>query len=131
MARVLVVEDQKENLDLMAYLLRAFGHEVITAGDGVEGLEAARQTRPDLMVIDIQMPVMDGLQLVAAVKGDGALAPIPTVGVTAFAMVGDRDRILAAGFDGYLSKPIDPMSFVAELERFLVPGWDGGDDDDG
>jgi two-component system cell cycle response regulator len=122
MARVLVVEDQKENLDLMAYLLQAFGHEVITAGDGAEGLEAARQERPDLMVIDIQMPLMNGLELVAAVKGDPALAPVPAVGVTAFAMVGDRDRILAAGFDGYLSKPIDPTTFVAELERFLVPG---------
>ena len=124
MARVLVVEDQKENLDLMAYLLRAFGHDVITAGDGAEGLEAARRERPELMVIDIQMPVMNGLELVAAVKADGVLAPIPTVGVTAFAMVGDRDRILAAGFDGYLSKPIDPMSFVAELERFLPSGPD-------
>jgi two-component system, cell cycle response regulator len=119
MARVLVVEDQKENLDLMAYLLRAFGHEVLTAADGAEGLEAARRERPDLMVIDIQMPVMDGLELVAAVKGDAALAPIPAVGVTAFAMVGDRDRILAAGFDGYLSKPIDATSFVADLEVFL------------
>src|SRR5918912_850760 len=131
MARVLVVEDQKETLDLMAYLLRAFGHEVIPAGDGVEGLEAARQTRPDLMVIDIQMPVMNGLELVAAVKGDGALAPIPAVGVTAFAMVGDRDRILAAGFDGYLSKPIDPVTFVTELEVFLAAGSDEGDADGG
>ena len=126
MARVLLVEDQKENLDLMAYLLRAFGHEVITACDGAEGLEAARQTRPDLMVIDIQMPVMDGLELVAAVKGNDALAPIPAVGVTAFAMVGDRDRILAAGFDGYLSKPIDPTTFVAELERFLASSSNPG-----
>jgi CheY-like chemotaxis protein len=125
MARVLVVEDQKENLDLMAYLLRAFGHEVITASNGAEGLEAARRERPDLMVIDIQMPVMNGLELVAAVKGDGALAPIPAVGVTAFAMVGDRDRILAAGFDGYLSKPIDPTSFVAHLEMFLAPSSQG------
>jgi CheY-like chemotaxis protein len=124
MARVLVVEDQKENLDLMAYLLRAFGHEVITARNGAEGLEAARQARPDLMVIDIQMPVMDGLELVASVKDDAALATIPAVGVTAFAMVGDRDRILAAGFDGYVSKPIDPTSFVPTLEAFLAPSSD-------
>ena len=115
-----MVEDQKENLDLMAYLLRAFGHEVVTANDGAEGLEAARRERPDLMVIDIQMPVMNGMELVAAVKADAALASIPAVGVTAFAMVGDRDRILAAGFDGYLSKPIDPTSFVADLEAFLA-----------
>jgi CheY-like chemotaxis protein len=118
-ARVLVVEDQAENRDLMAYLLKAFGHEVATAGDGAEGLEAARRSRPDLMVIDIQMPVMDGLQLVAALKADPGLALIPAVGVTALAMVGDRDRILAAGFDGYLSKPIEATTFVADLEAFL------------
>jgi CheY-like chemotaxis protein len=117
---VLIVEDQKENLDLMAYLLRAFGHEVVTASNGAEGLETARRERPDLMVIDIQMPVMNGMELVAAVKGDVALASIPAVGVTAFAMVGDRDRIVAAGFDGYLSKPIDPSSFVTDLEAFLA-----------
>jgi len=119
MARVLVVEDQAENRDLMAYLLRAFGHEVDTAVDGAEGLEAVRRRRPDLAVIDIQMPVMDGLQLVAALKADPALASIPAVGVTAFAMVGDRDRILSAGFDGYLSKPIEATTFVGELEAFL------------
>jgi len=119
-ASVLVVEDQAENRDLMAYLLRAFGHDVTTAGNGAEGLEEARRARPDLMVIDIQMPVMDGLELVAALKVDPALAPVPAVGVTAFAMVGDRDRILAAGFDGYISKPIDAMTFVGELEAFLA-----------
>ncbi len=117
---MLLVEDQKENLDLMAYLLRAFGHEVITARDGAEGLKALHRERPDLMVIDIQMPVMDGMEMIAAVKGDVALAAIPAIGVTAFAMVGDRDRILAAGFDGYLSKPIDPTSFVPDLEAFLA-----------
>lgn len=122
MARVLVVEDQLENRNLMAYLLRAFAHEVTTADDGAEGLTAARQDRPDLMVIDIQMPVMDGFELVAALKADPELAPIPAVAVTALAMVGDRDRILAAGFDGYLSKPIDATTFVGELETFLPPG---------
>ena len=119
MASVLVVEDQAENRNLMAYLLRAFGHEVVTAENGVEGLDAARRQRPDLMVIDIQMPLMDGLELVAALKEDPELAPVPAVGVTAFAMVGDRDRILAAGFDGYVSKPIDAMTFVGHLETFL------------
>jgi CheY-like chemotaxis protein len=125
MALVLVVEDQVENRDLMSYLLRAFGHEVDTAGNGAEGLEAARRRRPDLAVIDIQMPVMDGLQLVAALKSDPALASIPAVGVTAFAMVGDRDRILAAGFDGYLTKPIEATTFVGELEGYLTAARPG------
>jgi CheY-like chemotaxis protein len=121
-ARVLVVEDQIENRNLMAYLLRAFAHEVTTADDGGAGLTAARRDRPDLMVIDIQMPVMDGFELVAALKADPELAAIPAVAVTALAMVGDRDRILAAGFDGYVSKPIDAMTFVGELESFLPTG---------
>jgi two-component system, cell cycle response regulator len=121
-ARVLVVEDQIENRNLMAYLLRAFAHEVTTADDGGAGLTAARRDRPDLMVIDIQMPVMDGFELVAALKADPELAAIPAVAVTALAMVGDRDRILAAGFDGYVSKPIDATTFVGELETFLSLG---------
>ena len=121
MARVLVVEDQEENRQLMAYLLRAFAHQVTTADDGAEGLSAARQDRPDLMVIDIQMPLMDGFELVAALKADPETATVPAVAVTALAMVGDRDRILAAGFDGSVSKPIDAMPFVGELETFLPP----------
>jgi two-component system cell cycle response regulator len=121
-ARVLVVEDQIENRNLMADLLRAFAHEVTTADDGGAGLTAARRDRPDLMVIDIQMPVMDGFELVAALKADPELAAIPAVAVTALAMVGDRDRILAAGFDGYVSKPIDATTFVGELETFLSLG---------
>jgi two-component system cell cycle response regulator len=128
MARVLVVEDQAENRDLMAYLLRAFGHEVETAADGAEGLESARRRRPDLAVIDIQMPVMDGLELVGALKADPGLASVPAVGVSAFAMVGDRDRILAAGFDGYLSKPIEPTTFVGDLEAFLPPAGGTGEE---
>lgn len=120
MARILVVEDQKENLDLMAYLLRAFGHEVATAGDGAQGLDAARRAPPDLMVIDIQMPVMNGFEFLAAVKAEPGLARIPAVGVTAFAMVGDRDQVMAAGFDGYLSKPIEATTFVGELEAYLA-----------
>jgi CheY-like chemotaxis protein len=119
MARILVVEDQPENLELMAYLLRHFGHEVVTAADGRQGLEAARRELPDLMLIDIQMPVMDGLELLAAVRDDPRLAGVPAVGVTALAMVGDRERILAAGFDGYLSKPIDPERFAADIGPFL------------
>lgn len=119
MARVLVVEDQLENRNLMAYLLRAFAHEVATANDGAEGLAAAREAPPELLVIDIQMPVMDGFELVAALKADSLLAEIPAVAVTALAMVGDRDRILAAGFDGYVAKPIDATTFVGDLETFL------------
>lgn len=119
MARVLVVEDQVENRDLMVYLLRAFGHDVATAVDGAEGFAAARRDRPDLMVIDIHMPVMDGVELVAALKADPGLAAVPAVGVTALAMVGDREKVISAGFDGYIDKPISPESFKQQVESFM------------
>jgi two-component system cell cycle response regulator len=120
MARVLVVEDQDENLDLMVYLLTAFGHEALVARDGAEGLAVAAQTRPDLVVMDLQMPEMDGYEAAARLKADPELARIPIVAVTAYAMVGDQERILQRGFDGYLPKPIDPEVFVSQLERHLA-----------
>ena len=120
MARVLVVEDQDENLDLMVYLLTAFGHEALVARDGEEGLAVAALARPDLVVMDLQMPVMDGYEAAARLKADPGLAEIPLVAVTAYAMVGDQERILRRGFDGYLTKPIDPEVFVSELERHLA-----------
>jgi CheY-like chemotaxis protein len=119
MARVLVVEDQAENLDLMVYLLTAFGHQILVARDGREGLTVAAQDHPDLVVMDLQMPVLDGYAAAAQLKADPLLASIPVVAVTAFAMVGDRERIMAGGFDGYLTKPINPQTFVSEIERYL------------
>jgi two-component system cell cycle response regulator len=112
MALVLVVEDQDENLDLMVYLLTAFGHETLVARDGAEGVAVAAQARPDLVVMDLQMPVMDGYEAAARLKADPGLAD--------YAMVGDQERILRRGFDGYLTKPIDPEVFVSELERHLT-----------
>jgi CheY-like chemotaxis protein len=120
MALVLVVEDQDENLDLMVYLLTAFGHETLVARDGAEGVAVAAQARPDLVVMDLQMPVMDGYEAAARLKADPGLAEIPLVAVTAYAMVGDQEQILRRGFDGYLTKPIDPEVFVSELERHLA-----------
>jgi two-component system, cell cycle response regulator DivK len=120
MARVLVVEDQDENLDLMVYLLTAFGHETLVARDGAEGLAVASLAHPDLVVMDLQMPVMDGYEAAARLRAVPELARIPLVAVTAYAMVGDQERILQHGFDGYLTKPIDPESFVSELERHLT-----------
>ena len=121
MARVLVVDDQSANSELMAYLLEAFGHEVLTAADGAEGLVVARRERPDLLLVDVQMPVMSGPELVAALRLDPDLAAIPVVGVTALAWSGDRERVLAAGFAGYMAKPIQPATFVHEIEAFLSP----------
>lgn len=123
-ARVLVIEDNPINLELMVYLLEAFGFRVDTAAEGLQGLDAARRMRPDVVLCDIQMPVMDGFAVVRAMKADAELRRIPVIAVTAFAMVGDRDRILAAGFDGYLSKPIDPAHLV-ETVNAALPGAGG------
>src|SRR5437879_126532 len=122
MARVLVVEDKAENLDLMCYLLKAFGHDTLVAHDGAQGVAMVADERPDLVVMDLQMPDMDGYEAASIIKANPELATIPLVAVTAYAMVGDRDRVMAAGFDGYLTKPIDPRVFVRELERYLRAG---------
>jgi len=119
MARILVIEDNPTNLELMSYLLKAFGHEVVTAMDGEEGIEAVRRSIVDLIICDVQLPKLDGFGVVVHLKTQPALRSIPILAVTALAMVGDRDKLLAAGFDGYLSKPIDPETFVPAVVAFL------------
>ena len=119
--RILVIEDNETNLELITYLLRASGYTLSTARDGNEGLDAAGRERPDFIICDVHMPQMDGYQVVSRLKADPALRHIPVVAVTALAMVGDRQRVLAAGFDGYLAKPITPERFVAQVESLLRP----------
>ncbi len=119
-ARILIIEDNPTNMELMVYLLTAFGHTPLMAIDGISGVQTARETRPDLIICDIHLPKLDGYGVVAALKKDEQLRHIPVLAVTALAMVGDRERLLAAGFDGYLGKPIEPDSFVTELEAFLA-----------
>lgn len=119
MTRVLIVEDHEVNLELMRYLLAAFGYDVVTAGDGEAAMQEIDRGTFDLIVCDVQMPRMNGLQFIAALRRRLDLATPPVVAVTASAMVGDRERLLEAGFDGYISKPIDPTGFVAELQGYL------------
>ncbi len=119
MARILLIEDNPDNLDLMSYLLAVYGHVVATAEDGESGIAAARATRPDLVACDIHLPGVDGYGVAKALKGNPALADVPVIAVTALAMVGDREKILAAGFDGYITKPIDPQRVVTQLDAFL------------
>jgi two-component system, cell cycle response regulator len=119
-ARILIVEDNATNLELMSYLLTAFGHTTLAAYDGEEGIEVARRERPDLIVCDVQLPRVDGYEVARRLKAEPTMRAIPLVAVTALAMVGDRDRVLAAGFDGYIAKPIAPETFVSQVEVFLT-----------
>src|SRR5688572_20960573 len=121
MARVLVIEDNANNLELMTYLLRAFGHEVLQAQTGAKGIATLEKERVDLVACDIHLPGMDGYAIIREIRARPELAATRVVAVTASAMVGDREQVLAAGFDGYVSKPIDPQTFVSDLLAFIVP----------
>lgn len=119
MARILLIEDNATNLDLMTYLLRAFGHDVASAADGAEGLEKALLEPYDLVLTDILMPRMDGYEFARRFRDEASGAHTPLVAVTALAMTGDREKILANGFDGYIAKPLDPKRFGAQIAAFL------------
>jgi CheY-like chemotaxis protein len=118
---ILLIEDNAQNRYLATFLLEQRGHGVVSAPDGQTGIEAARQKKPDLILLDIQLPVMHGYAVASALRGIPHLRGIPIVAVTSYAMVGDREKCLAAGCDGYLEKPINPESFVDEIERFFKP----------
>jgi two-component system cell cycle response regulator len=118
---ILITEDHVDNLELMNYLLRAFGYATLAATDGITGLDMALREDPDLILCDIHLPGIDGLELARRLKQDARLRPVPLVAITALAMVGGRERVLGAGFDGYLPKPINPETFVSSIETFLKP----------
>jgi len=118
-ARILLVEDNPANLQLMEYLLRAFGHTTLSATDGAAGVAMAVRETPDVILMDLQMPTLNGYDAARQIRKVPALNGVPIVAVTAFAMVGDRDKILAHGFDGYIAKPITPETFLSEVERFI------------
>ena len=119
MARILIIEDNPANVELMTFLLTAYGHTAASAPDGARGIALARAQVPDLVACDVNLPGMNGYAVLAALRAEPGLAGVPVLAVTALAMSGDREKVLAAGFDGYISKPIEPESFVAELEAFL------------
>jgi len=125
-AHILVIEDNPTNLQLAMYLLQAFGHEVSGAREGAEGIEMARRNKPELILLDIHMPKMDGYEVAGRLRDDPQCRHIPIVGVTALAMVGDREKLLSSGFDGYISKPIDPETFVDKVQSFLRLPTPGG-----
>lgn len=118
-ARILLIEDNPQNRYLATFLLLRRGHTVLQAENGLQGLELARRELPDLILLDIQLPGVDGYGVARALKADPRTAPIPIVAVTSYAMVGDREKCLSAGAEGYIEKPIHALTFVADIERFL------------
>ncbi len=124
--QVLLIEDNVQNRYLVTFLMERNGYEVTAAVDGPEGIALADRLRPALILLDIQLPTMDGYAVARALRQNAALAGTPIVAVTSYAMAGDREKALASGCDGYVEKPIDPDTFVASVERFL--GGKAGED---
>jgi CheY-like chemotaxis protein len=118
-ARILVVEDDPQNLYLVKYLLEKSGHEVVVARDGEEGVAMAKETQPDLVLMDMLLPKMDGYAATRAIKDDDAIGETNVVALTAYSMKGDRARVMEAGCAGYIPKPLDPSSFVSEISKYL------------
>ncbi|MEX2109336.1 MAG: response regulator [Gemmatimonadaceae bacterium] len=119
MAKVLVIEDNSANMTLATFLLQSVGHQVIGATDAETGLTLARAEQPDLVLMDIQLPGMDGLQATGLLKADAVTRSIPVIALTALAMKGDEQRIRAAGCDGYIAKPLAYKDFLATIAAQL------------
>ena len=119
MKKILVIEDNENNLYLSRFILEKSGYKVIEARDGVSGVEKAIKEKPDLVIMDIQLPNINGLEATKRIRASEADHNVPIIALTYYAMTGDREKALAAGCTGYIEKPINPETFMAEIERYL------------
>ena len=119
MKKVLVVEDNENNLYMMKFMLEENGYQVIEAEDGIEGVKLAAIEKPDLILMDIQLPLLDGYEATKQIKANEEIRNIPIIAITSYAMVGDREKTLKAGCNGYIEKPINPETFLPEIEQYL------------
>jgi len=117
--KILVVEDTEDNRQILRDLLGTAGYEMIEAHDGAEGVAQASEHRPDLILMDIQMPVMDGYEATRRIKADPALKSIPVIAVTSYALSGDEAKARAAGCDGYIAKPFSPRQMLAKVREVI------------
>jgi CheY-like chemotaxis protein len=115
----LIIEDNEQNLYLLRFLLVQNGFIVHEARDGIQGIRMASELRPDIILLDIQLPELDGYAVAAKLREDAALRKTPIIAVTSFAMVGDRDKAISAGATDYIEKPIDPDTFVEQIRQYL------------
>jgi len=120
--RVLIVDDNERNLRLARDVLQFGGFDTIEAGTGADGVRVAIEARPDVILLDIRLPDMDGPSVLERLRADGRTSQVPVVAVTSSAMMGDRERLLGAGFDGYLEKPINVMEFADQVREFSRAG---------
>jgi CheY-like chemotaxis protein len=118
--RILVIEDNLTNLELICYLLTAFNYIPLHADNGLDGWALIQKEIPNLILCDIEIPLLNGLNLADFIKKDTKLRHIPLIALTALARTGDKEKILTNGFDGYISKPITPETFISEMEMYLV-----------
>ena len=119
MKRILVVEDDEKNMYLFSLILKKKRYRVIKAWSGEEGVELAIKEKPDLIIMDIQLPGIDGMEATKRIRKSKANSKIPIIAVTSHAMAGDRKRVLKAGCTGYIEKPINPETFIAEIKKYL------------
>ena len=119
MKRILIVDDNAANLHLVRFILEKHGFKAIEARNGVEGVELTIREKPDLVLLDVQLPDIDGLEVVKRIRASEADGSIPIIALTSYAMPGDRGKMLAAGCNGYIAKPIDVKTFIPEIERYL------------
>ena len=119
MKKVLIIEDNENNLYLMRFILTKMGHIVLEARDGAAGVDLAKNNRPDLILMDIQLPVLDGLAATRRIREDDTLKEVPIIAVTSYAMVGDKEKAIEVGCTAYVEKPINPVSFMKVLEQYL------------
>lgn len=118
--RILLVEDNRDNLTLIADMLQALNYEVFFAGDGQQGIRLAQEVRPDVILMDLSLPVMDGWTAASHLKADSKLARIPIIALTAHAMAGDRERALASGCDDYVTKPINLPELSGKISQWMA-----------
>jgi two-component system, cell cycle response regulator DivK len=120
MKTALVIEDNENNLELITFILHSSGYATRYAINGLDGVAEALRERPDFILLDIQLPDIDGLEVARRIRADEAGQPVPMIAITSFAMAGDRERVLAAGCNGYIEKPVDPLRVMTQIEQVLA-----------
>lgn len=117
--KVLVIEDNQQNMYMITFLLESYGYQVIQTFNGIDGIAYAKQTTPDIILLDIQLPQMDGYAIARELRKINAILEVPIIAVTSYAMPGDKQKALEAGATGYIEKPINPDTFITEMESYL------------